>query len=161
MEAALTAFACSRVVSEHQLKRLGDFLISAIAYLSSALFIYFVFLLGFSFINDKSFTFFRQIRTCALRIPIPAPARNSFSLLSLPLQANSSQKIAGFHVTSRRPCWWSRTKAFLSSGNLTLFSCKFFEKKKILLQTTNMAALSRGCKSRKQSKITLHKDIYQ
>ena len=28
--------------------------------------------------------------------------------------------IAGLHVTSRRPCWWSRTKAFL-------FSCKFFE----------------------------------
>ena len=25
--------------------------------------------------------------------------------------------IAGLHVTSRRPCWWSRTKAFLSSGN--------------------------------------------
>ena len=25
--------------------------------------------------------------------------------------------IAGFHVTSRRPCWWSRTKVFLSSGN--------------------------------------------
>ena len=90
MQAALTTFACSRVVLEHQLKRLGDFLFSAIAYLSSALFIYFVFLLGFSFINDKSFTFFRQIRTCALRIPIPAPARNPFSLLSLPLQANSS-----------------------------------------------------------------------
>ena len=35
--------------------------------------------------------------------------------------------IAGLHVTSRRPCWWSRTKAFLSSGNETLFSCKFFE----------------------------------
>ena len=30
-------------------------------------------------------------------------------------------------MTSRRPCWWSRTKAFLSSGNETLFSCKFFE----------------------------------
>ena len=28
-----------------------------------------------------------------------------------------------------RPCWWSRTKAFLSSGNLTLFSCKFCAKK--------------------------------
>ena len=28
--------------------------------------------------------------------------------------------IAGLHVTSRRPCWWSRTKEFL-------FSCKFFE----------------------------------
>ena len=25
--------------------------------------------------------------------------------------------IAGLHVTSRRPCWWRRTKAFLSSGN--------------------------------------------
>ena len=36
---------------------------------------------------------------------------------------------AGLHVTSRRPCWRSRTKAFLSSGNQTLFSCKLFEKK--------------------------------
>ena len=25
--------------------------------------------------------------------------------------------IAGLHVMSRRPCWWSRTKTFLSSGN--------------------------------------------
>ena len=25
--------------------------------------------------------------------------------------------IAGLHLTSRQPCWWSRTKAFLSSGN--------------------------------------------
>ena len=32
------------------------------------------------------------------------------------------------HVTSRRPWWWSRTKAFVSSWNLTLFSCKFFVK---------------------------------
>ena len=24
---------------------------------------------------------------------------------------------AGLHVTSGRPCWWSRTKPFLSSGN--------------------------------------------
>ena len=35
--------------------------------------------------------------------------------------------IAGLHLTSRRPCWRSRTKAFLSSENYTLFSCKFFE----------------------------------
>ena len=29
----------------------------------------------------------------------------------------------------RRPCWWSRkNKTFLSSGNLTPFSCKFFDK---------------------------------
>ena len=27
------------------------------------------------------------------------------------------QPIAGLHVTSRRPCWGSWTKAFLSSGN--------------------------------------------
>ena len=39
------------------------------------------------------------------------------------------QSIAGLQVTSRRPCWWSRTKALLSSGNETLFSCKLFEKK--------------------------------
>ena len=25
--------------------------------------------------------------------------------------------IDGLHVMSRRPCWWTRTKAFLSSGN--------------------------------------------
>ena len=37
--------------------------------------------------------------------------------------------IAGLHVTSRRPCWRSRTKGFLSSENWILFSCKFFEKK--------------------------------
>ena len=28
--------------------------------------------------------------------------------------------IAGLHLTSRRPCWWSRTKAFVSSGSQTL-----------------------------------------
>ena len=33
-----------------------------------------------------------------------------------PISKVESQ-IAGLHVTSRRPCWWSRTKAFLSSGN--------------------------------------------
>ena len=38
------------------------------------------------------------------------------------------EPIGGLQVTSRRPCWWSRTKSFLSSGNLTLFSCKLFEK---------------------------------
>ena len=29
----------------------------------------------------------------------------------------------------RQPCWVTRTKAFVSSGKLTLFSCKFFKKK--------------------------------
>ena len=52
--------------------------------------------------------------------------------------------IAGLQVTSRQPCWWSRTKAFLSAGKWTLFWCKFGRKISFVL-TTNMAALSRGC----------------
>ena len=55
--------------------------------------------------------------------------------------------IAGLQVTSRRPCWWSITKAFLSAGKWTLFWCKFSRKNYFVL-TTNMAALSRGCKPR-------------
>ena len=38
-------------------------------------------------------------------------------------------RTVGLHVTLRRPYWWSRTKTFLSSGNWTPFSCKFFENK--------------------------------
>ena len=41
--------------------------------------------------------------------------------------------MAGLHVTSRWPSWWSRTKAILSSGNKNPFPCKFFGKKSILL----------------------------
>ena len=33
------------------------------------------------------------------------------------LAAPYKRLIAGLHVTSRRPSWWSRTKEFLSSGN--------------------------------------------
>ena len=55
--------------------------------------------------------------------------------------------IVGLQVTSRRPCWRSRTKAFLSAGKWTLFWCKFSRKISFAL-TTNMAALSRGCKPR-------------
>ena len=55
------------------------------------------------------------------------------------------EAIAGLHVTSRRPYWRSRTKSFLSSGNLTLFSGKLFKKNSVVL-TFNMAAFSRGCK---------------
>ena len=40
--------------------------------------------------------------------------------------------IAGLHVMSRWPRWWSRTKVFLSSGNKTLFSCALFKKKNLL-----------------------------
>ena len=47
--------------------------------------------------------------------------------------------IAGLHVTSRRPCRWSRTKVLLSSGNKTLLLCTSFKKKSIVL-TLNMAA---------------------
>ena len=38
-------------------------------------------------------------------------------LILLWLPFSSSLLIAGLPVTSRRPCWWSRTKAFLSYGN--------------------------------------------
>ena len=38
--------------------------------------------------------------------------------------------IAGLHVTSRWPSWWSRTKAIPSTGNKNPFPCKFFGKKK-------------------------------
>ena len=35
--------------------------------------------------------------------------------------------VTGSQVTSCQPCWWPKTKTILSSGNSTLFSCKFFE----------------------------------
>ena len=53
--------------------------------------------------------------------------RNIFYSLSSSSPFPSS--VVGLHVTSRRLSWWSRTKAFLSSGNITLFSWKFFKKK--------------------------------
>ena len=56
-------------------------------------------------------------------------------------------RIAGLQVTSRRPCWWSRTKASLSAGKWTLFWCKISRRISFVL-TTNMAALSRGCNPR-------------
>ena len=46
-------------------------------------------------------------------------------------------------MTSRRPSWWSRKKAFFSSGNETLFSCNYSGKNSIVL-TPDMAALSGG-----------------
>ena len=46
-------------------------------------------------------------------------------------------------MTSRRPSWWSRKKAFFSSGNETLFSCDYLGKNSIVL-TLDMAALSGG-----------------
>ena len=33
--------------------------------------------------------------------------------------------IAGFQLTSQRPCWWRRTKAFHPLGKKKFFSCKF------------------------------------
>ena len=57
--------------------------------------------------------------------------------------------VAGLHPTSQWPCWWLRTKAFLSSGNSTLdfkfLYCKFFKKNFL---TPNVAPLLHGCKQR-------------
>ena len=35
--------------------------------------------------------------------------------------------IGGFQLTSWWPCCWMETEDFLSAGNETLFSCKFYE----------------------------------
>ena len=39
------------------------------------------------------------------------------SLLMYNMADHIMSGIAGLYMTSWRPCWWSRTKAFLSSGN--------------------------------------------
>ena len=49
-------------------------------------------------------------------------------------------EIAGLHVTSQRPCWWSRTKAFHPLGTKIYFHINSSEKNSIVL-TPNMAAL--------------------
>ena len=54
--------------------------------------------------------------------------------------------IVGLHVTSRRPCWWSRTK-HLSPLTKLHVHVNYSWSNSVLL-TTNMAALSRGCKPR-------------
>ena len=62
---------------------------------------------------------------------------------------------AGLQVTSRRPCWGSRTKAFLSAGKWTLFWCKFSRKVPFVL-TTNMVALHMVAN---QEYLKLHQDL--
>ena len=45
-------------------------------------------------------------------------------------------------MTSRRPSWWSRTKAFLSSGNET------YSRKNSIVLTPSMVALSHGLQTK-------------
>ena len=52
--------------------------------------------------------------------------------------------IAVFHVTSRRPCWWSKQKHFSPLGTKLNFHVNSSSKKSTVL-TPNMTALSRGC----------------
>ena len=68
-----------------------------------------------------------------------------YPLSDASLVKKSQLTTASLQVTSRWPCWLSRTKAFLFSWNLNPFSCKFLGYKFVLL-TPNKAALSRGCK---------------
>ena len=42
------------------------------------------------------------------------------------------QFIAGLHVTSRRPCWWSRTKAFPPLGTKLHFHVDYWRKHSIV-----------------------------
>ena len=55
--------------------------------------------------------------------------------------------IAGFHVTSRRPCWWSRTKRFSPLWTKLYFHGNYSRKNSVIL-TPNMATLSSDCKRR-------------
>ena len=55
--------------------------------------------------------------------------------------------IAGFHVTSRRPCWWSKTKRFSPLGTKLYFHGNYSRKNSVVL-TPNMATLSSDCKRR-------------
>ena len=53
--------------------------------------------------------------------------------------------IAGLQLTSRQPCWETRTNGFPRLGTKLFYyanSAKTF----FIVLTTNMAALSRGCK---------------
>ena len=79
---------------------------------------------------------FLPMCTSVSLIPVSCPSPPSPHPILLPT-------IATLHVTSRRPCWWSRTKAFLSSGIHVNSSGKIS-----IVLTPNMAALSRGCKPR-------------
>ena len=62
-------------------------------------------------------------------------------------RTRQKQRIAGLQVTSQRPCWWSRTKHFSPLETKLHFRVNSSRKRSIAL-TTNMAALSRGCKPR-------------
>ena len=58
------------------------------------------------------------LRTDSLRpkLNIPPPTKKKYWYSG---SGAHNLSIAGLHVTSRRPCWWPRTKAYLSSGMLT------------------------------------------
>ena len=72
--------------------------------------------------------FCRLMKSREIFPPHPLPRKKDSKKVSA-RPPHSHPTIADLHVTSRRPCWMKRTKAFLSSGNLTLFSCEFFKKK--------------------------------
>ena len=71
-----------------------------------------------------------------------------------------SVKIAGLHVTSWRPCWWTRTKAFSPLGTKPYFHVNSSRKNSIGL-TFNMAALSRGCKNQERPFRSCPKPLFQ
>ena len=57
----------------------------------------------------------------------------------------SRGRIAGLQLTSRQPCWGTTTKRF-PPLETKLFYHANSAKKFFIVLTTNMAALSRGCK---------------
>ena len=61
---------------------------------------------------------FLVLVTTLYRSSIVHDLKYLLSLLNvLPLKNLGHLPIACLHMTSRRSCWWSRTKAYLSTGN--------------------------------------------
>ena len=71
-------------------------------------------------------------------------ATNPF-LKEFRLDKSHLRRIAGLQLTSRQPCWGTTTKRFPPLGT-KLFYHANSAKKFFIVLTTNMAALSRGCK---------------
>ena len=68
-----------------------------------------------------------QFSTCPRQRAIRV-RKNSRMQISDILSLDATCIIAGLQVTSRRPCWGSKTKAFPSAGNKLYFDANFAKK---------------------------------
>ena len=54
----------------------------------------------------------------------------------------TGDNIAGFQLTSRRPCWWTKTKSFSPLGTKLVFCANSAKENFIVLSTSMAPALS-------------------